>query len=56
MQANYKMVFAAATDAGNRYVKEHGLTKWNRAATLAATYEFNRICRDLKISPWRLPV
>jgi hypothetical protein len=56
-----RMIRAAATDAGNRYMRRHpearptGSAVWTREAYDAATTEFHRLCREAGISLWKLP-
>jgi hypothetical protein len=56
-----RMIRAAATDAGNRYMRQHpearpdGSAVWTREALDAATAEFHRLCRAAGISPHTLP-
>jgi hypothetical protein len=55
------LIRAAATDAGNRYMRKHpeerpnGTAAWTRNALDAATAEFHRLCRLAGLSPYCLP-
>lgn len=40
-----QIAWAAATDAGNRSMREHGRTAWNEDDYNAAVAEFDRLCR-----------
>ncbi len=56
-----KLIRAASTDAGNRYMKAHpndrpeGTAVWTREAFHAASSEFHRLCKAAGISPFQLP-
>lgn len=55
------LIRAAATDAGNRYMRDHpaerpdGSAVWTMNAYNAAAAEFHRLCRAAGISPYQLP-
>lgn len=55
-----KIIRAAATDAGNRWMRNHPETKtegtaaWTRDAYNAAAAEFHRLCRDLGLDPFKM--
>jgi hypothetical protein len=56
-----KLIRAAATDAGNRYMRKHpneqpdGTNAWTRNALAAATTEFHRLCKLAGLNPYCLP-
>jgi hypothetical protein len=56
-----KLIRAAATDAGNRWMRLHpeerpeGTATWTQSALDAATAEFHRLCRAAGIAPYSLP-
>lgn len=39
----YELAMAASRDAGDRHMRQHGPTKWNRDDWNAAVEEFNRL-------------
>lgn len=61
IQLTIASIRAAATDAGNRYMRDHpnerpdDTAAWTRNALDAATSEFHRLCRAAGISPYQLP-
>jgi hypothetical protein len=43
MRMTYQLAMAAATDAGNRNMKQAGRSKWNQADYNTAVRELNRL-------------
>ncbi len=61
IQLTIANIRAAATDAGNRYMRDHpnekpeGTAKWTKEAFFASNTVFHRLCRAAGISPYQLP-
>lgn len=61
LELDMTLIRAAATDAGNRYMRQHpeerpeGSKAWTMNALHAATDEFHRLCRVAGVSPFQLP-